>query len=201
MENYDKLKSSFSYLKAFQKSGTPEEIANAQRDAIYIMGVMGHYVADASQPLHTTKHFNGWGDFDNPQHFTTEKIHGKIDGFFRDLDDAGYAALEKQIHPAKLPGAELGSSSEDMFKIIVTYITGQNKQVVPLYQLEKDGKLFADGDKGAEGRAFLGRQIVIGGQMLGDLWYSAWTTSKEDDYLERQLAERPHAPTLPAMAK
>lgn len=199
MENYDKLKSSFSYLKAFQKDGTPEEIANAQRDAIYIMGVMGHYVGDAAQPLHNTKHFNGWGPFPNPENYTSEGIHGKVDGFFKNLDDAGFAALEKQIHTAKLPAEELGTTNTDMFKVILNYLSDQNKQVIPLYQLEKDGKLFAEGEKGAEGRAFLGKQMVIGGQMLGDLWYSAWTTAKEDDYLEKSLTNRSHAPTVPEL--
>ena len=70
-ENYDKLKSDFSSLKAFrQYGGTPEEIANAQADCIYVMGVMGHYVGDGSQPLHTTVHFNGWVG-DNPKGYTT----------------------------------------------------------------------------------------------------------------------------------
>src|SRR5438105_9633081 len=60
-ENYGKLKSGFSYLKAFEQNhGTPEEIANAQGNILYIMGVMGHYVGDASQPLHTTIHHHGW---------------------------------------------------------------------------------------------------------------------------------------------
>jgi hypothetical protein len=201
-ENYEKLQSAFSCLKALEKGGgTPAEIANARNDAIYIMGVMGHYVGDASQPLHTTIHYNGWGNFDNPRGFTNEKIHPNVDGFFRNLDAAGYAALQKQIHPAKPPGEELGSTSPDMFKIILAYISEQNKQVAPLYQLEKDGKLFADGENGAEGRAFLDRQIVIGGQMLGDLWYSAWITAPEDQYLEKSLANRPHAPFLPPIAK
>src|SRR2546427_8452508 len=43
-ENYSKLKSGFSYLKALENSWTHEEIANAQANVIYIMGVMGHYV-------------------------------------------------------------------------------------------------------------------------------------------------------------
>src|SRR5215469_6524384 len=61
IENYEKLKSDFSSLKAFQThGGTPEEIANAQADIVYVMGVMGHYVGDGSQPLHTSKYFNGW---------------------------------------------------------------------------------------------------------------------------------------------
>ena len=50
--------------------------------ASYVMGVMGHYVGDATQPLHTTKHYNGWVG-DNPEGYTTSrKIHSWIDGGF-----------------------------------------------------------------------------------------------------------------------
>src|SRR5262249_18731840 len=39
VENFDKLKSQFSYLKTFQENGgTPDEIANAQANILYIMG-------------------------------------------------------------------------------------------------------------------------------------------------------------------
>src|SRR5882672_3891272 len=42
-EYYEKLKSDFTSLKTLQQyGGTPEEIANAQADCIYVMGVMGH---------------------------------------------------------------------------------------------------------------------------------------------------------------
>ena len=84
-ENYEKLKSCFSYLKTFQKyGGTPEEIANAEANIVYVMGVMGHFVGDGSQPLHTTMHFNGWVG-DNPHGYTTSlKFHPWIDGgYFR----------------------------------------------------------------------------------------------------------------------
>ena len=80
-ENYEKLKSCFSYLKTFEKyGGTPEEIANAKANVIYVMGVMGHFVGDGSQPLHTTVYFNGWVG-DNPHGYTTSlKFHAWIDG-------------------------------------------------------------------------------------------------------------------------
>src|SRR5687768_12008098 len=35
-EYYAKLKSAFSYLKAFEENGTPEEVANAKANAIYV---------------------------------------------------------------------------------------------------------------------------------------------------------------------
>jgi len=32
--------------------------------------------------------------------------------------------------------------------------------------------------------------LVKGGQMLGDLWFSAWQQATEDKYLIRNLTER-----------
>jgi hypothetical protein len=75
-EYVGKLRSGFSCLKAFQDyGGTPEEIANAEANIIYIMGVMGHFVGDCAQPLHVTKHHHGWVG-PNPQGYTTNSsIH------------------------------------------------------------------------------------------------------------------------------
>lgn len=191
MENYDKLKSSFSYLKTFEKSGgTPEEIANAQRDIIYIMGVMGHYVGDAAQPLHDSIHYNGWVG-ENPNQYPTRKtIHSDVDGYFQNLDAAGYRELAGRVHPARLPGEELGVSTGDVFSQIVTYLTEQQKQVVLLYELDKAGKLIGGDEKGREGKQFLSKQLVTGGQMLGDLWFAAWQSAPEDTFLAGQLSRR-----------
>lgn len=58
-EQYARLRSASAYLKVFEESGTPEEIANAKANAVYVMGVRGHDVGDCAQPLHTTVHHNG----------------------------------------------------------------------------------------------------------------------------------------------
>ena len=77
-----------------------------------------------------------------------------------------------------------------MFRDAVSYIVEQNKLVGPLYELEKEGKLTGEGDKGLEGRPFLDGQLVKAGQMLGDIWYTAWLEAPEDQYLQRSLQER-----------
>jgi hypothetical protein len=41
-----------------------------------------------------------------------------------------------------------------------------------------------------EGRSFLEGQIVKAGQMLGNIWYTAWLEAPEDQYLQAQLTER-----------
>jgi hypothetical protein len=62
--------------------------------------------------------------------------------------------------------------------------------VEPLYRLDKEGKLTPENEASAQGRAFLEARLVAGGQMLGDLWFSAWQQTTEDKYLIRQLTER-----------
>ena len=118
-ENYEKLKSDFSSLKAFrQYGGTQEEIANAQADCIYVMGVMGHYVGDGAQPLHTTVHFNGWVG-DNPKGYTTKQsIHAWIDGgYFKKIGGIKVDALVGKIQPAsRIADAD---QTDGMFKAAV----------------------------------------------------------------------------------
>jgi hypothetical protein len=102
-ENYSKLKSSFSYLKAFEASGgTQDEIANAQANIVYVMGVMGHFAGDASQPLHATIHHHGWVGA-NPEHYTTNsRIHAWIDGgFFNKIGGADLKKLQTTARPAR----------------------------------------------------------------------------------------------------
>jgi hypothetical protein len=65
--------------------------------------------------------------------------------------------------------------------------------VEPLYILDRDGKLSNKEGKGVEGRAFLEGQIVKSGQLLGDLWFTAWATAPEDTFLERELQKRADA--------
>jgi hypothetical protein len=192
-ENFEKLKSGFSTLKAFQTSGgTPTEIANAQADVIYVMGVMGHYVGDGSQPLHTTAHFNGWVG-ENPKGYTTRTtFHAWIDGgYFKKTGGINTDTLAGKIQPAaRIANAD---APDGMFKAAMNYLVEQNKLVEPLYQMEKNGQLSGEGDQGLMGRPFLDAQLVKAGQMLGNVWLTAWLEAPEDTYLERQLQQRASA--------
>jgi hypothetical protein len=187
-ENYDKLKSGFSYLKTFAEDGTPEEIANAQQNILYIMGVMGHYVGDASQPLHTTKHHHGWVG-ENPNQYKTDKgFHSWIDGgYFHKIGGVTAEELRPRIQAAQ---SISNGKVSDPFPQVLAYIIDQHKLVEPLYKLDKEGKLSGEGEVGHEGKAFLTAQIVIGGQELGNLWFTAWQQAAPDTFLKSSLAKR-----------
>ena len=89
---------------------------------------------------------------------------------------------------------ERPAKPEEMFQAAVRFIVEQNKLVEPLYQLEKDGKLTGEGEKGVEGRGFLEAQLLKSAQLLGDIWYSAWQQATPDMYLARELARRQAVP-------
>ena len=79
-----------------------------------------------------------------------------------------------------------------LFQAAVTFIVDANKLVEPLYEMDKDGKLSGEGEAGLQGRSFLEGQLVKSGQLLGDIWYSAWQQAPPDIYLKGQLAKRKH---------
>jgi hypothetical protein len=192
-ENYAKLKSGFSYLKAYETDGgTAEEVANAQANIIYVMGVMGHYVGDAAQPLHTTIHHHGWIG-DNPHGYSTNsRIHSWIDGgYFAEVGGAKGGELKSKLRTAQLIAIDgRPAKPEEIFQAGMNFIIQQNKLVEPLYQMDKEGKLSGNSETGMEGKAFLEGQLVKAGQWLGDLWYSAWQQAPPDTFLKRQLASR-----------
>ena len=192
-ESFDRLKSACSYLRAYQQAGgTVEEIANAQANIIYFMGVMGHYVGDGAQPLHDTIHHHGWVG-DNPHGYTTDpKFHAWIDGGFIAAAGIEFSGLAPRARPARVLSTTLKPGETDaMFTGVMAYLRTQNKRVEPLYELEKAGKLRGDGSPGSfDGRDFIEEQLLRGGEMLGSIWLTAWKTATPDNYLLSRLAKR-----------
>ena len=188
-EHYGRLKSSFAYLRALQENGgTPEEILNAERNVTYTMGTMGHLAGDSAQPLHTTVHHHGWVGA-NPKGYTTNtSFHQWIDGGF--LAQTGGVDATR-LTPRLRPAQTLADSARgaEAFRAAVEFLAAQNRQVEPLYQLEKKGAL-QPGPGSAEGRALLETQLLAGAQLLGDLWLSAWKHAPEDKFLKARLLER-----------
>lgn len=191
-EQFGRLRSSFSYLRVFEELGTPDEIANARANVIHTMGVLGHYVGDCAQPLHTTRHHHGWVG-PNPHGYATWRdIHSWVDGGFIAKAGLTLAQLAPRAGPAKAIVLDRRADGRDpMFVAVVEYLVAQHRQVEPLYQLEKAGRLGRDDQPVTpEGRAFFGRQLVAGGEMLGSIWLTAWRTAVPDEYLRNALRAR-----------
>jgi hypothetical protein len=191
-EYFGRLRSAFSYLKVFEELGTPDEIMNAQANILYVMGVMGHYVGDLAQPLHTTKHFNGWVG-DNPKGFTTWRgLHSWVDGGIVGKAQIKAPQLVSRIRGAEaIPLATRPDARDPLFVAVFEYLRAQHRHVEQLYQLEKDGKLgHGEQTMSPEAKTFIETRLVEGGQMLGAIWLTAYRNAGPDTYLRSALIKR-----------
>jgi hypothetical protein len=190
-EYYAKLQSEFSYLKAYERYGTPEEVAEAKANIVYVMGVMGHFVGDGSQPLHATVHHHGWVG-PNPNGYSTRfGIHAWIDGGF--IAKAGIKVGE--ILPTVTPVQPLdltprADGRDPIFADVFAYLRTTQAFVEPLYQLEKEHKLEGPGPDSQEGRDFIKARLLAGGEELGAVWLTAWRQAAPDTFLQSTLIKR-----------
>src|SRR5262249_34402995 len=78
LENHEKLVNAFRFLR---NPKTPQARESAPADAVYIAGVLGHYVGDGSQPMHLSIQYNGWLDTTpNPRNYTKDRgFHGRYE--------------------------------------------------------------------------------------------------------------------------
>ena len=156
------------------------------------MGVMGHFVGDCAQPLHTTVHHNGWVG-DNPKGYTAKPgIHAWIDEGVIAKAGIGCANLAKDIEPASaldLPAVPEGQDA--FFNAVMAYLMKQHAHVEAVYALEKAGELgMGATDVSPAAQALIEGQLRAGGQMLAAIWVTAWQTAPVDTYLQAQLAKR-----------
>ena len=195
MEVLGRLRVAFRDYRHLKKEGKPTSLVEG--NIITYAGWLGHYVADGSQPLHVTVHHHGWVG-DNPHGYTTDgRFHAWIDGGFIARAHIDFAGLAPQARAAAPVGS--GGGPDALFRAVMNYLVAQNGRVVPLYELEKAGKLRADGSPGSfDGKGFIEEQLLRGGQMLGSLWLTAWRTAPSDHYLLEQLARRNAAAPAPA---
>jgi len=154
----------------------------ALRDA----GVWGHYVADASQPLHISVHFNGWGKYPNPQNYSTSThVHDLFETEFvnRYVSQSDVARL---LLPSRSQSSNGLVGDAAALRSIGAYLRGSNAAVVRLYDIEKTGG-FARGTP--EARQFTAGRLAYGASELRDLIVSAWQVRTNvpigDDFPQR----------------
>jgi len=182
-EYYERIKAAmreYRGLTAAHKNTRPVEA-----EIVFLCGIMGHFVGDGSQPLHTTKLYNGWIG-DNPNGYTTEhKIHALFESEFV----AANVKPEKDVAPliAKQPVV-----LADVFEDYVKYLKHSNSLVEETYKLEMAGGFAGAGTP--EGKAFVDERLAAGATELRDIIYTAWVRSADPVPAYRTGAKAP-APT------
>lgn len=178
IDGYQQLVKDFTYwriLVAAEKSAT-DPVRKAyyaadlkRREDLLLrdLGVWAHYVGDASQPLHLSVHYNGWGDYPNPNGYTNSRaIHSSFEGPLAKA--VGDEAQVKALMPAY---TDCACSIETR---VVGYLTTTWKLTEPLYALEKSGGMV---DTDPRAKAFVQARLAAGAAALRDLVTDAWRES------------------------
>ena len=134
------------------------------------IGYWSHFVADASQPMHISVHFNGWGNYPNPNGYTTAPIHAPFEGsFVRKYVDFSVVAAQMR------PYTDRGVTT--MEQRVPLYLAETLTQVIPMYQAAKD----SGDDNYATARpaemAIVLKQLAAGASELRDQIVDAWRQS------------------------
>ncbi len=165
MEVFGRLKAAFReyrHLRELHKPTAPVEHA-----IVFYAGWLGHYVADGSQPLHTTIQYNGWVGA-NPKGYTTQHgIHALFETTYVAENIAAKDFSNLVGDPVRLT---------DPFQQYVAYLRESNGQVETVYSLEKAGGFSGKGTP--EAFTFTTHRLAAGAQMLLNLWYTAWLDSE-----------------------
>ncbi len=130
------------------------------------IGLWSHFVGDGSQPLHASIHYNGWGDFPNPEGFTLERIHTPFETIYVN------AHVSQGMVRAAMPAARDCACAIN--ERVAGYLTASFEQVLPLYRLEKGGAFRA---ATGEGITFATAQVARAASELRDLIAMAWKDS------------------------
>jgi hypothetical protein len=166
-EIYERLKAALREYRAIQAAH--QDTRGVEAAALFYAGWLGHYVGDASQPLHTTIQYNGWVG-PNPNGYTTDhKIHWQFEGPFVD------ANLHEAEVRAKMTEAK--AIEGDIFDSYVAYLRETKTHVERVYQLEKAGGFVGAGT--ADSREFTAERLAAGASMLRDMILTAWHKSAE----------------------
>jgi hypothetical protein len=164
LEVVGRLKAAFREYRRLRDLHQPT--APVEHAIVFYAGWLGHYVADGSQPLHTTIQYNGWVG-PNPNGYTTEhKIHALFETTYVAQNIAAKDFADLVRAPERLT---------DPFQQYIAYLRASNGQVENVYALEKAGGFSGKGTP--EAFAFTTRRLAAGSQMLLNLWYTAWLDS------------------------
>jgi hypothetical protein len=164
LEMSQQLREDFRLWRAAPDSLKPWIQARIIDDA----GILGHYVADGSNPAHTTIQYNGWTG-PNPNGYATDRaFHGRF--------ESGFVTAQ-----VKLPDvlAKLDTNARvlpNLRAAIIEYLKQSNTFVEPMYRVDK-AHPFDSTTTSSENKAFAIDRLAAGARMLRDVWWTAYVTS------------------------
>lgn len=144
---------------------TEQERAIVEDSILFLSGTLGHFVADAANPHHSTMHYNGWVVAPAPAGYATDcSTHWRF--------ETAYVTREVEVADV----FELVASPvvrADYFDAGLSFVRSSFALVHDLYQLDARG-VFERGASTSEAYEFTTGRLAAGASLLRDLWYSAY---------------------------
>ena len=179
LDGFQQVRKDFGMWRAMQaglaSATTPSDIAYfryqisiRQQLTLRDIGYWSHFVADASQPMHVSVHYNGWGNYPNPRGYTTAGIHSPFEGaFVRNFVDFTTLTIR--------PYTDRGTTTNE--RRVPAYLAETLAQVIPTYEAELNS-----GHDGYKTRqpleyAIVSQQVAAGAAELRDQIVDAWNQS------------------------
>ena len=137
-------------------------------DIAFYMGWVGHYVADAAQPLHNSMHHDGWSGA-NPKGYTRDtQIHGRFESRYVDLIETTAPDVVKYMRKD-------ARHLDDVWKATLDHSLEARESVEDVYRADLRGAFQKKDD--AEARELVYKRLAAGASFLRDLAYTAWIES------------------------
>src|SRR3990170_4704963 len=172
IETYEKLTVSFAEYRSAVKRGVNTRAI--EFNLLYYAGLLGHYVGDGSQPLHTTSHHHGRIGKNPKDYAMDEGIHRRFEvEFVRNIKVEDFQELVENPSRLHAPFAE-----------IMVYLKKTHSYTERVYELDKAG---AFSQPTPESLQFVKERLAAASQMLVDLWYTAWLESDKADRAKNAL--------------
>ncbi|HEX8875950.1 MAG TPA: S1/P1 nuclease [Phycisphaerales bacterium] len=176
-EQYARLVSNLKTMRTLARMNEPARAAQletARLNVAWSLGVLSHFVGDAAQPLHTTRHHHGWVG-DNPNGYTTRwEIHAEIDAtvlqkhnLYEDAIRAGFRAERPDL-------ADINESNP--WAAVLSHIERSHGAMEEIYKLDKSGDLWKE-----PGKALITQRLTDAAEMLAALYNAAWEASTPSD--------------------
>lgn len=168
-EEYAKLQSAFSDLRKLEQRGDsvpPARLEQARAVVIEHMGNLSHFLEDVAQPLHTTKHYDGWvGDTAAGYHWRKD-FHSYIDAGLPNAFGLTYESLKPQVSYGRQVNAA------DPWEDVIRHFQRSHDELVRVYELERDAQLDSP-----NGRDLIAGRLADAATMSSAMIWAAYTSS------------------------
>jgi hypothetical protein len=166
---FDRLNLTTAYSAISNLFRDPSQVKQMlASDIAFYMGWVGHYVADAAQPLHNSIHHDGWSGA-NPKGYTRDpEIHGRFETQYVDL--IGVTEEDVAKYMRKEP-----RHLDDVWKAVLNHSLEAREFTEDVYRLDLRGAFAKKED--TEARELVCKRLAAGAGFLRDLAYTAWIES------------------------